>query len=87
MTVDVPAAIWDKETYGCCVWSSYNALCLQSAAKHWLINIIKAFYKWFLIIFANVNDDADTWRFFDVHDEYWVLILLSTVIKFRTNVI
>lgn len=85
MTDDVPAAIWDKETYGCSVWSSYNALCLHSAAKHWPINIIKAFYKWFLIIFANVNDAAAT-SFFDVHDEYWSLILLSTVIKFRTSV-
>lgn len=85
MTDDVPTAIWGKQTYGCSVWSSYNALGLQSVAKHWLINIIKTFYKWFLIIFANVNEDADV-KFFAVHDEYWVLILLSTVIKFRTNV-
>lgn len=35
---------------------------------------------------CNVNDDADM-KFFAVRDEYWVLILLSTVIKFRTNVI
>lgn len=37
------------------------------------------------IAFANVNGNAD--MFFAVHDEYWVLILLNAVIKFRTNVI